>query len=120
MMFRPRRMKFGLFLAPFHRLGENPTVALQRDLELIQLLDRLDYDEAWIGEHHSASWEIIGSPELFMAHVLAQTQRIRMGTGVVSLPYHNPFMVAQRMVLLDHLSRGRAMLGVGPGALQSD
>ncbi len=119
-MAMPRRLKFGIFMAPFHRLGENPTLSLQRDLELIQLLDRLDYDEAWIGEHHSAGWEIISSPEVFIAHALAQTKHIRLGTGVVSLPYHNPYMVADRMVLLDHLGRGRAMLGVGPGALPSD
>jgi len=116
----PRRMKFGIFMAPFHRLGENPVLSLQRDLELIQLLDQLDYDEAWVGEHHSAGWEIISSPEIFMAYAFAQTRHIKLGTGVVSLPYHNPYMVADRMVLLDHLSRGRAMLGVGPGSLPSD
>jgi limonene 1,2-monooxygenase len=115
-----QRMKFGIFMAPFHRLGENPTLSLQRDLELIQLLDRLDYDEAWVGEHHSAGWEIIASPEIFIAHAAAQTRHIRLGTGVVSLPYHNPYMVADRMVLLDHLTRGRVMLGAGPGALPSD
>jgi limonene 1,2-monooxygenase len=119
-MTMPRRLKFGIFMAPFHRLGENPTVAFQRDLELLQLLDRLDYDEAWIGEHHSAGWETIASPEVFIAYALARTEHIKLGTGVVSLPYHNPYMVADRMVLLDHLSRGRAMLGVGPGALPSD
>ncbi len=119
-MTMPRRLKFGIFMAPFHRLGENPTLSLQRDLELLQLLDRLDYDEAWIGEHHSAGWEIISSPELFIAHALAKTAHIKLGTGVTSLPYHNPYMVADRMVLLDHLGRGRAMLGVGPGALPSD
>src|SRR5262245_675359 len=48
------RLRFGIFMAPFHPAGENPTLALQRDLELIQHLDRLGYDEAWIGEHHSA------------------------------------------------------------------
>src|SRR5947209_7041515 len=93
----PMRMKFGIFMAPFHRVGENPTVALQRDLELLQLLDRLDYDEAWIGEHHSGGWELIGSPEVFIAHAAALTQRIRLGTGVVSLPYHNPYTVAGRI-----------------------
>src|SRR5579883_425842 len=119
-MTMPRRLKFGIFMAPFHRLGENPTLSLQRDLELLQLLDRLDYDEAWIGEHHSAGWEIIASPEIFIAHAAALTRHIRLGTGVISLPYHNPYMVADRMVLLDHLTRGRALLGVGPGALPSD
>ncbi|HEX5939394.1 MAG TPA: LLM class flavin-dependent oxidoreductase [Dehalococcoidia bacterium] len=114
------RMKFGVFLAPFHRLGENPTLALERDMELLEWLDRLDYDEAWIGEHHSAGWETIASPEVFIAAAAQRTRRIMLGTGVVSLPYHHPFLVADRFVLLDHLTRGRAMLGVGPGALPSD
>ncbi|MCS7294228.1 MAG: LLM class flavin-dependent oxidoreductase [Chloroflexota bacterium] len=119
-VYRPERLKFGIFLAPFHPLGENPTVALERDLELIEHLDRLDFDEAWIGEHHSAGWEIIASPELMIAAAAQRTKHIRLGTGVVSLPYHHPLMVADRMVQLDHMTRGRAMLGVGPGALTSD
>ena len=114
------RMKFGIFMAPFHRPGENPTLALERDLELIQWLDTLGFDEAYIGEHHSAGWETICSPELFMATASERTRHIRLGTGVISLPYHNPYMVANRMVLLDHLTRGRVILGVGPGALASD
>ena len=119
-MTQPARMKFGIFMAPFHRPGENPTLALERDLELIEWLDALGYDEAYVGEHHSAGWETICSPEVFLAGAIARTKRIMLGTGVVSLPYHNPYMVANRMVLLDHMSRGRAILGVGPGALASD
>jgi len=107
-------------MAPFHQLGEDPTLALDRDLELLQWLDYLGFDEAWIGEHHSAGWEIIASPEVFIGVAAERTKHIKLGTGVVSLPYHNPFMVAQRMVLLDHLTHGRAMLGVGPGALVTD
>ena len=117
---RPNRMKFGIFMAPFHPLGENPTVALDRDLELIEHLDRLNYDEAWIGEHHSAGWELIASPELMIAAAAGRTRSIRLGTGVSSLPYHHPFILADRMVQLDHMTRGRAMFGVGPGALTSD
>jgi limonene 1,2-monooxygenase len=117
---RPTRMKFGVFMAPFHRVGENPTLALERDLELLQWLDVLGFDEAWIGEHHSAGWETIASPEVFIATAAERTRHIKLGTGVVSLPYHHPYMVANRMVLLDHLTRGRVMLGVGPGALASD
>lgn len=113
-------MRFGMFIAPFHPVGQNPTLALERDLELIEHLDRLGFDEAWIGEHHSAGYEIIASPEVFIAAAAERTQRIRLGTGVSSLPYHHPFMLADRMTLLDHLTRGRAMLGVGPGALPSD
>lgn len=111
------RLRFGIFLAPFHPAGENPTLALQRDLELIEHLDRLDYDEAWIGEHHSAGSEIIASPEIFIA---AAAERIKLGTGVTSITYHNPLWVAERMVMLDHLTRGRAMLGCGPGSLPTD
>jgi limonene 1,2-monooxygenase len=113
-------MRFGIFLAPFHRYYENPTVSLERDLRLIELLDELDYDEAWIGEHHSAGWETIASPEVFIGVAAQRTRRLMLGTGVISLPYHHPLMVANRMVLLDHLTRGRVMLGVGPGALLSD
>ena len=116
----PKRMKFGVFMAPFHRVGENPTLALERDLELLQWLDTLGFDEAYIGEHHSAGWETIASPEMFMATAAERTRHIRLGTGVTSLPYHHPFMVANRMVLLDHLTRGRVILGCGPGALASD
>ncbi len=114
------KMKFGVFMAPFHRVGENPTLALDRDLELIQWLDVLGFDEAYIGEHHSAGWETIASPEVFIATAAERTRHIRLGTGVISLPYHHPYMVANRMVLLDHLTRGRVILGVGPGALNSD
>jgi limonene 1,2-monooxygenase len=120
MIFQPDRMKFGVFLAPFHRYFDNPTLSLERDMRLIEVLDELDYDEAWIGEHHSAGWETIASPEVFMGIAAQRTRRIMLGTGVISLPYHHPLMVANRMVLLDHLTRGRVMLGVGPGALLSD
>jgi len=116
----PDRMKFGIFLGPFHRVGENPTLAMDRDMELIEWLDYLGYDEAWIGEHHSAGWETISSPELFIAAAAERTRHIKLGTGVISLPYHHPFMVANRMVQLDHMTHGRVMLGVGPGALPGD
>jgi len=115
-----RGMKFGIFLAPFHRVGENPTLAIGRDVELLEWLDWLGYDEAWIGEHHSAGWELIALPELIIAAAAERTKHIKLGTGVTSLPYHHPFMVAQRFVQLDHMTRGRAMMGCGPGALTSD
>ncbi|MGH7043700.1 MAG: LLM class flavin-dependent oxidoreductase [Acetobacteraceae bacterium] len=115
-----RGLKFGIFLAPFHRLGENPTLAIGRDVELLEWLDHLGYDEAWIGEHHSAGWELIASPELIIAAAAERTKHIKLGSGVTSLPYHHPLLVAQRFVQLDHMTRGRAMLGCGPGALTSD
>ena len=113
-------LRFGIFLAPFHPVGQNPTLALERDLDLLAHLDSLGFDEAWIGEHHSAGYEIIASPEVFIAAAAQRTKHLRLGTGVSSLPYHQPLMLADRMVLLDHLTRGRVMFGVGPGALPSD
>jgi limonene 1,2-monooxygenase len=113
-------MRFGIFLAPFHRVGENPTLALNRDMELIEWLDYLGYDEVWVGEHHSAGWELIAAPEVFIAAAAERTRHIMLGSGVTSLPYHHPLMVAQRFVQLDHMTRGRSMLGCGPGALVSD
>jgi limonene 1,2-monooxygenase len=113
-------LRSGIFLAPFHNLDENPTLSIQRDMELVELLDKLNYHEAWIGEHHSGGFEIIACPEMFIAAAAERTRHIRLGTGVVSLPYHNPFILADRIVQLDHMTRGRAMFGVGPGALVHD
>ena len=113
-------LKFGAFLAPHHPIGENPTLQLQSDLELAEHLDHLGFDEFWCGEHHSTGWEVIASPEVFLAAAAERTHRIMLGTGVVSLPYHHPFMTAQRIVQLDHQSRGRVIFGSGPGALPSD
>ena len=119
-MTLPKRMKFGIFMAPFHPVGDNPTLALDRDLELIEWLEQLGYDEAWVGEHHSGGWEPIASPEVFISAAAQRTKRIKLGTGVISLPYHHPLMTANRMVLLDHMTKGRIMMGVGPGALVTD
>jgi len=113
-------LRFGAFIAPFHPDDESPTEQIHRDLALVQHMDALGYDEAWIGEHHSGSYEIIGSPEIFIAHAAAITRRIRLGTGVTSLSYHHPLLVADRMLQLDHQTRGRVMLGMGPGQLPSD
>lgn len=114
------KLRFGYFIAPFHRAGTNPTLALQRDLEFVEHLDALGFDEAWIGEHHSAGSEIISSPEIFIAAAAERTKRIRLGTGVISLAYHNPLWVADRLMLLDHLTRGRVIGGMGPGSLPTD
>ncbi|MDB5418759.1 MAG: luciferase-like protein, partial [Phenylobacterium sp.] len=116
----PQRLRFGAFIAPFHPVEENPTLAIQRDLELVEWLDQLNYDEAWIGEHHSAAYELIASPEVFIAAAAERTKHIRLGTGVSSLPYHHPLMLADRINQLDHMTRGRVMFGAGPGALVSD
>jgi limonene 1,2-monooxygenase len=114
------RLNFGAFLAPHHPIGEHPMLQFRRDLDLVEHLDALGYDEFWCGEHHSSGWEMIGSPEMFLAAAGERTKRIKLATGVVSLPYHHPFNVAQRMVQLDYMTGGRVIFGSGPGALASD
>jgi limonene 1,2-monooxygenase len=114
------RMRFGAFLAPHHPVGEHPMLLFQRDLDFATHLDRLGYDEFWVGEHHSSGWEMIASPEMFLAAAGQRTTNIRLGTGVISLPYHHPLNVAQRIVQLDYMTKGRVIFGSGPGALPSD
>lgn len=114
-------MRFGIFMAPFHPpAGQDPISALQRDLEIVQHLDKLGYDEVWVGEHHSAGTEIIPDPFMFICYAAPQTRHIKLGTGVLSLPYHNPLLAADRALFCDQLLRGRFMLGLGPGALPGD
>ncbi|MGI8665130.1 MAG: LLM class flavin-dependent oxidoreductase [Jatrophihabitans sp.] len=113
-------LRFGTILFPLHPVGQSPTVALEKDLELLEWMDRWNFDEAWVGEHHSGGFELIGAPEIFIAFAAERTKHLRLGTGVTSLPYHHPFTVVQRMIMLDHLTRGRVMFGVGPGQLASD
>jgi len=116
----PVTLRHGLFLAPFHNPVENPTIGLRQDIELARIADDLGYDEIWFGEHHSGGLETISSPELMIAASAEVTRRIKLGTGVITLPYHNPLMVANRIVQLDHMTRGRAMFGLGPGLLVED
>lgn len=114
-------MRFGIFHTPFHLPNtQSPNLALRRDVEDVKYYDMLGFDEVWFGEHHSGGCELIGDPLTFIAHVAPQTQRIKLGTGVVSLPYHNPFFVAERAVFVDHLTRGRLLFGLGVGALPTD
>jgi limonene 1,2-monooxygenase len=113
-------LSFGGFLPPFHEPGEDPHNIYWRDLGLVEWLEEIGFDEVWVGEHHSGGWAPISSPELFLAAAAERTHRIKLGTGVVSLPYHNPLTVANRVIQLDHQSRGRVLFGVGAGVLPSD
>ena len=113
-------LRFGAFTPPIQRPDQNPTLALERVLEMVDWLDKVGYDEAWFGEHHNGGWELIPFPEIFIAAAAQRTKNIKLATGVTTLPYHHPFLVAERMVTLDHLTRGRIILGVGPGSLSWD
>lgn len=113
-------MKFSFFMMPLHDPRENPALAFQRDLALVQLADKLGFDEFYIGEHHSGGWETMPAPEMALAMAAANAHRIRLGTSVFSAPFHHPFHLAERMCFLDHLTFGRAILGVGPCSLLTD
>ena len=113
-------MKFSFFMMPLHHPKENPALAFQRDISLIRLADDLDFDEFMIGEHHSGGWETMPLPEMALSMAAANAHRIRLGTSVVNLPFHHPFHVAERTAFLDHLTRGRAILGIGPSNLVTD
>src|SRR5438034_187055 len=114
------RLGFGAFLAPHHPVGEHPMLQFRRDLDFVEHLDKLGYDEFWCGEHHSSGWEMIASPEMFLAAAGERSKRIKLATGVVSLPYHQPSNVPTRLVQLDYMTGGRVIFGSGPGALASD
>lgn len=120
MQFFEDRMRFGIFMGPYHKPDLNPLVSFQQDMQTVINLDELGFDEAWIGEHHSGGIETIGSPELFIAAAAERTKRIKLGTGAITLPYHNPLWVADRIVQLDYQTRGRMMFGVAPGQLVQD
>ncbi len=113
-------VKFGAFLGPYHLPQVDANYAIHYNMEIIERLDALGFAEAWVGEHHSGGVELIAAPDIFVAAAAERTKRIKLGLGVVSLPYHNPFQVADRIVQLDHMTRGRVILGAGPGQLADD
>ena len=113
-------MELGLFMMPLHHPDKGWAQALQEDCEAVIAADRLGLTEVWIGEHFSTRAEMIPAPFMLFARVLDQARTIRFGTGVVNLPHHNPIIVAAEAAMLDQMSGGRVMLGVGPGGLASD
>ena len=119
-MVESRHVRTGVFLPPHHNNDENVSLCMQRDFELVEYLEQLGFSEVWMGEHHSGGMQIYGSPDLFIAAAAERTTRIKIGAGVISVPYHHPYMVADRIVQLDQQTRGRAMFGFGPGMLVSD
>jgi len=113
-------MRLGMFMMPVHPPERLLADTLEEDTEKSLLADRLGFDELWMGEHFSASSEPIPSPMMFMAGLVPRTTNLRFGTAVINLPNHDPVIVAAEAAQFDHMSRGRFMLGVGPGGLLSD
>jgi alkanesulfonate monooxygenase SsuD/methylene tetrahydromethanopterin reductase-like flavin-dependent oxidoreductase (luciferase family) len=113
-------MRGGYFAMPLHPPGSDPAQTMDEDLEQLAVLDRLGYDEAWIGEHFTAMWENIPCPDLFIARALGVTKTMKLATGVSCLPNHTPLMLAQRIAQLDQMARGRFYWGVGSGGFPGD
>ena len=113
-------MKFSFFMMPLHLPNENPSLSFKRDLDWISYAEDLGFDEFWVGEHHSAGWETIPSPEMFLSAASQRTSRIKLGTSMISLPFHHPFHVAERIAFLDHLTEGRIIFGIGRCSLPTD
>jgi limonene 1,2-monooxygenase len=113
-------LKFGMFMPPLHPPRTSVTRDLAKDIEIVEWMDDIGFNECWFGEHHTSGYEIITSPDLMIMQAAERTKRIRLGTGVVSLAYHHPLVIANRMAQLDHQTGGRVMMGVGPGSLPSD
>jgi alkanesulfonate monooxygenase SsuD/methylene tetrahydromethanopterin reductase-like flavin-dependent oxidoreductase (luciferase family) len=113
-------MELGLFMMPIHPSHRPVSETLAENAEKIILGDKLGYTEAWVGEHLTASTEPISAPLMFMASLLSQTSRIKFCTGVINMSIHHPALVAAEVAQFDHMSRGRLIFGIGPGALASD
>lgn len=113
-------MKYGLFSMPLHPPERKLSDGYELDVETFVLADQLGYSEGWMGEHHTIPWESIPAPDIFVAHVLARTERIRLGTGVVLLGFHDPRDVAMRIAFLDQLAKGRFNFGIGSGGAPTD
>lgn len=105
---------------PLHPAGSDLTETLDSDLDQIVTLDGLGYREAWIGEHFTAGWENLAAPDLLIAKAIPLTKNIILGTGVSCLPDHDPFVLAHRIAVLDHLAKGRFYWGVGAGSFIGD
>ena len=113
-------MRLGMFMMPVHPPDRTFWSTLAEDTEKSLLADQLGFDELWLGEHFSATTEPIPSPLMFLAGLVPHTKNITFGTAVINLPNHHPAIVAAEAAQFDHMSKGRFMLGVGPGGLVSD
>ena len=113
-------MRLGIFMMPVHPPHRSFTDTLAEDEDKALHADKLGFDEMWLGEHFTATTEPIPSPLMFMAGLVPRTKNLKFGTGVICLPNHDPAIVAAEVAQFDHMSRGRFMLGIGPGGLLSD
>ena len=113
-------MQLGLFLMPAARPGRPLGETLAWNLEVIRQADALGYDEAWVGQHITSRWEPVAAPQQVIAHAVAETETIRLGTGVEVLYQSHPVRLAAELAQLDHLAGGRLLFGFGAGGTLTD
>lgn len=113
-------MKLGYFAMPLHPLGRSWAETLEEDRQAVILADQLGFHDAFIGEHLTDAHENVTNSLLFQATLIAETSQIKLGTGTTNLSHMHPALVAANSAMFDHLSGGRFILGVSPGALSSD
>jgi alkanesulfonate monooxygenase SsuD/methylene tetrahydromethanopterin reductase-like flavin-dependent oxidoreductase (luciferase family) len=113
-------MRLGYFTMPVHPLGRNWTQTLREDREAIILADKLGFYDAFVGEHLTDACENVTNSMLFQATLIDATKTIKLATGTTNLSQMHPVLVAQNAAMFDHLSQGRFILGISPGALTSD
>jgi alkanesulfonate monooxygenase SsuD/methylene tetrahydromethanopterin reductase-like flavin-dependent oxidoreductase (luciferase family) len=113
-------MKLGTFMMPLHPPGRQPWQTLQEDREAILLADRLGYSEALVGEHVTDLSENITSCLMFLASLAHETKNIVLGSGTINMPNAHPAAIAAQVSMLDHMLKGRFIMGISPGGLMSD
>ncbi len=113
-------IKSGVFIMPFHPPEKPLSQCYDEDIEFVVRAEELGFDEFWIGEHHTMKYESVVMPEVFIGRVLGETKRIRLGPAPICLNNHHPAHVASRLAFLDHLSKGRLNLCLGPSGTITD
>ena len=86
------------------------------DVRLAELAEPLGFESVWTVEHHFTDYTMCPDPLQFLTYMAGRTQKVKLGTMVVVLPWHDPMRVAEQVAMLDHLSDGRLILGLGRGA----
>ena len=108
-------MRFGTFhIVQWHE-SKSQEQSIQEALEQIELADELGFDAAWVGEHHFSRHGLVSGIFPLLGNIAARTKRIKLGTAVVVLPFHNPILTAQEAATVDVISGGRLLFGVGSG-----
>jgi len=113
-------MKIATFMMPLHPPGKSYPQSLREDREAIILADRLGFEEAYVGEHVTDAAETVTHCMTFLASLISETKRIKLGTGTINIPNSHPAAIAAQVAMLDNMLEGRFMMGISPGGLMSD